>query len=93
MEFKPLIIGVDWELQINDNDDFRVFSRIRDKGIIFSAEQRLKIFKMDRDEFLEFMGDDLGELSEDDRESLLWIHYRLCSEIYDEIYPENQRLQ
>jgi hypothetical protein len=35
MEFKPLIIGVDWELQINDNDDFRVFSRIRDKGIIF----------------------------------------------------------
>jgi hypothetical protein len=48
---------------------------------------------MDRDEFLEFMGDDLGELSEDDRESLLWIHYRLCSEIYDEIYPENQRLQ
>ena len=93
MEFKPLIVGVNWELQINDRDDFRVFNRNKNKGIIFSGEQRLKIFKMDRDEFIEFMQDNFFELSEDDKESLLWIHFRLCGEIYDEIFPENQRLQ
>ena len=93
MEFKPLIVGVNWELQINDRDDFRVFNRNKNKGIIFSAEQRLKIFKMDRDEFIDFMQDNFFELSEDDKESLLWIHFRLCGEIYDEIFPENQRLQ
>ena len=93
MEFKPLIVGVNWELQINDRDDFRVFNRNKNKGIIFSTEQRLKIFKMDRDEFIEFMQDNFFELSEDDKESLLWIHFRLCGEIYDEIFPENQRLQ
>ena len=93
MEFKPLSVGVNWELQINDKDEFRILDRIENKSVILSGEQRLNVFKMDRDEFLEYAENQFSKLSDDDKDSLLWIHFKLCGEMYDEVIPPNERLQ
>jgi hypothetical protein len=92
VEFKPLSIGIDWELQINDKDEFRILNRIQKKALIISGAIKLMIFKMDRDEFLEYVENQFFKLSDDDKESLLWIHFKLSGEIYDEIIPPNKRL-